>query len=213
MKILIATLIRRTETTVFHYSSAIESIMRLRWENGTQVDHFMPSGGDDELGSIARKYEQARIWALHGGYDALLTAESDMILPVDALEELESAKADVAYGLYCFRQWPYGWNIATQVTRTEIRYLSADIQAARAAWGSVVPCEGVGLGCTFIRRHVLETVPFRFHPSAHADHLFALDVRTTGHIQVVNTRVVCGHLAGTRVVYPTNEVPLWRMQA
>ena len=213
MKVLITTLLRRTDTTVFQYPRATESILNIRWQNGAQIDHFMPSGGDENcINSITRKYEDARRIALDRNYDALLTVESDMVVPPDALERLAAVETDVAYGLYAMRTGAHHWNIATHVDRFEIVPMSANPLDAKERWGMIVECDGVGLGCTLIRRHVLEKVAFRFYKGAHTDHLFAVDVKTAGFTQAADTSVTCGHIVGTQVVYPTNTGCLWRMQ-
>ena len=211
MRVLVATLIRRDGDKVYQYPDATQSILDLKWRG--QLDHFMPSGADKQPNSIARKYEWARTMALEGGYDALLTAESDMLLPPDALERLMTAGADVAYGLYCFRQSPYHWNACSELTRFEARLWTENPESAVQRWGAIAAVKGLGLGCTLIRREVLETVTFRYHPTAQADHYFALDTALCGFNQVVDTTVICGHIVGENAVFPTNEGCLWRMQA
>jgi len=211
MRVLVATLIRRDGNMVYHYPDAAQSIVKLKWRG--QLDHFMPSGADEQPNSIARKYECARTMAIEGGYDALLTAESDMLLPPDALERLIMAQADVVYGLYSFRQAPHHWNACSELTRFEARFWTEDRDAAAARWGTCAAVRGLGLGCTLIRREVLETVTFRYHTSAQVDHYFALDAALYGFNQVVDTSVICGHIVGEKAVFPTNEGCLWRMQA
>ena len=211
MRVLVATLIRRDKGRVYQYPQATESILALRFDS--QVDYFMPSGGDDDEQSIYRKYEQARAWALWGCYDALLCAESDMLLPVDALERLAAVHADVVYGLYTFRKYPHQWNVTTKLDRFSLKFISNEPDRARAAWGQVITCDGVGQGCTLIKRAALEAIPFRYHPSAGVDHLFSFDAKTCGLTQAADCGCICGHITGDNVVYPTNEGELWRMQA
>ena len=210
MRVLITTLIRRGNDRVYQYPAATESILGLRFKH--QVDHFMPSGGDTDEQSIYRKYEQARAWALLGGYDALLCAESDMILPPDALERLNAVHADVVYGLYTFRKPPHQWNITTKLDRFSFKFLSEEPERAAQAWGQVIQCDGVGQGCTLIRRAALEAIPFRYHPSAGVDHLFSFDAKEYGLTQAADLGCICGHITTDGVVYPTIEGDLWRMQ-
>lgn len=211
MRVLVATLFRRAHGRVYQYPAATESILALQWP--TQLDYFMPSGGDTSADSIWRKYEEARRAALVGGYDALLCAESDMLLPVDALEKLAAVGTDITYGLYCFRRPPYQWNITTRLDRFSYRFLSDDPDSAAKAWGRVIQCEGVGQGCTLINRKVLETLPFRYAPDALVDHLIALDAKTYGFKQAVDMSVICGHMVeGGGAVWPVNEGTLWHIQ-
>lgn len=210
MRVLVATLIRRDKGRVYQYPQATESILALRFN--AQVDHFMPSGGDTDEQSIYRKYEQARAWALLGGYDALLCAESDMLLPVDALERLAAVHADVVYGLYTFRKFPHQWNITTHLDRFSFKFLSEEPKRAALAWGQVITCDGVGQGCTLIKRKALEAIPFRYHPSAGVDHLFSFDAKEYGLTQAADCGCICGHITGNDVVCPDIGEQLWRMQ-
>lgn len=209
MRVLVATLIKRTRERIYQYPAATESILGLRYHK--QVDYFMPSGGDTGLDSIWRKYEEARRVALIGGYDALLCAESDMVLPPDTLEKMQYIDADIIYGLYTFRNAPHQWNVCTYLDRFTFKFLSDNVDKAREAWGKVIRCAGVGQGCTLIRRNVLESVPFRYAPTAGVDHLHALEAAEQGFSQVCDTTIICGHITHDGVLYPTNEGDLWRI--
>ena len=70
-------------------------------------------------------------------------------------------------------------------------------------WGNVIDTTGVGLGCTLIRREVLEAIPFRVVDKWIAnDWYFALDVAEKGFTQAHDCGVVCGHIDGYRVLWP-----------
>lgn len=199
------------------YPQALASILGLEWWHPCEVVF----GKDDiEKGksrsictydNILEKYQRAREMTLAGGYDALFTVEADVILPSDALLRLTQVEADVTYGLYVSRHRRYKWLAATQLSERVGHWLSDDVQAARAAWGKVIDTHGVGMGCTLIQRHVLETIPFRRAKGSFAnDWYFSLDLKDEGFIQKHDLGVVCGHIAqwpAQRVIWPSPNAP------
>ena len=203
MKVLVAVSAKRDML----YNRSVESILSLRWEDGHQIDTVFLTDGDDEgrWENLLRKLNQAREMALDGGYDALLTVESDIIVPPDALEKMASVNTDVVYGLFVLRFPPYHWNVATKMRpRGEIHLLSADPVAAREAWGKVIPCEGHGQGICLIRRDVLEEIEFRNpQPALRAqDWYFSFDCQRLGFAQMAHLGVVCGHIHGDGILWP-----------
>ena len=118
-------------------------------------------------------------------------------MPPNALEKMASVDADVVYGLFVLRFPPYHWNVATKMRpRGEIHLLSADPEAAREAWGKVIPCEGHGQGICLIRRDVLTAIEFRNpKPELRAqDWFFSYDCQRLGFSQMHHLGVVCGHM-------------------
>lgn len=174
-----------------------------------QVDYFQMVGGDDAgqpYDNIIRKYNEARAIVLGNGYDGLMTVESDTIVPKDALQRLEAVGADVAYGLYVWRNgFPY-WNAYTQLSEEAGLPISVDKEAAKEAWGKVIETKGVGNGCTLIRRHVLEAIEFQWSPGEFGccDWHLAVDCQALGFVQKHDMGLVCGHIA----VNPVHRI-LW----
>jgi hypothetical protein len=86
------------------------------------------------------------------------------------------------------------------------RSISADAETYRGKFGTVIPCEGVGFGCTLIRRNVLEAVEFRRDVSSAMrrkfadDWTFALDVKAAGFTSAAHLGVLCGHIQRDGVV-------------
>jgi hypothetical protein len=158
--------------------------------------------------NITHQYNKARAMTLEGGYDALLCVESDMIVPPDTLTRLVACESDVAYGLYVFRHTKHAWSAYTSMEYTTGRSLSDDPDLAREVFGQVVDVEGVGLGCTLIKRSVLEGVAFRLQPDApdktSCDWTFALDCKAYNYTQRCDTGLVCGHLS-----YKPYPMALW----
>lgn len=168
--------------------------------------------------NIAHNYNKARDFVLRNDYDYLLTVESDMVIPPDALSKLLEVNTDVAYGLYCFKNTST-WSAWTELTMDHGRSIRKDPAAARAAFGKVIEVAGLGMGCTLISRKVLEALPFRIdeaHPTVHNDWVFAWDLQQHGFEQKCHLGVVCGHISMTpmpRIIWPDPDEPrLYRNQ-
>lgn len=193
------------------FEPTIRDVMQLRPVAPGGFDVFLPCAGygdglRDPRDVIADKYSAGRAIALEHGYDAMLTVESDMRVPPDALRQLAAADAPVAYGLYAFRQQDRPLLNAFPVMDpdTMVAYpLSRVPERLRAAWGGVVEVDGCGLGCTLIRREALEAVPFRIDRTrrhgdgslSHCDWYFALDCLERDVRQVAHLGVHCGHIS------------------
>lgn len=190
----------------------VDSIFGMKWGSPLEVVF----GRDDKVQpdrpavhvNITRKYNTARAMTLAGGYDALLTVEADMIVPAIALQRMTLVEADVIYGLYVHRHSRHPWLAFQWITGTVGDYggesFSKNPSLCPKAWGNVVESKGVGLGCTLIRRHVLEAIEFRCAPDQKVanDWMFALDADIAGFTQVHDCGVVCGHIDGKNVYYP-----------
>lgn len=154
-------------------------------------------GTEPPYANITANYEAARRAALDRGSAALLCVEADVIPPVDALDLMIRASADVTYGLYVWRGQRL-WSAYSAVGQDDGLSLSADPVRAQRAWGRIIDVEGVGLGCTLIRRHVLETISFRYvvrnSREFSCDWTFAMDCRRLGFRQQAHLGVVCGHI-------------------
>ena len=220
MRILVA-------VPVFHrYPQALESILALR--NGGEPVDFLLMADDDPndpttvegaYANITAKYNRARLACLSGGYDALLLAEDDMILPADTLPGLLGCEAGVAYGLTCWRHGRPGWSPRLALDdRGGVVNLSDYPNMARDSWGKVITVAGVGTFCTLIRREVLASIPFRLSGALPVccDWWLAVDAERAGITQKANLGVVCGHISPgepPRVIWPdVKEKRLWRME-
>lgn len=164
------------------------------------IDYF---GGDDPalapMDNLTAKHNQMRERVLNLEYDALLTIEADMIVPPDALLRLIEVEAAVVYGAYCSRAHPMVLTFPL-MDGYKGRSISADELEYRPKFGTVLPCEGVGFGCTLIRREALEAVEFRRDVSTAMrrkfadDWPFALDVKAAGFQSAAHLGVLCGHI-------------------
>lgn len=152
-------------------------------------DNPYPDGYDN----ITHNYNRAVRMALDGGYDALLTIECDMVIPVDAIDGLMACDSDIAYSLYVWRHGMRNWSAYTEVAEMYGRTLSDEPDAARAAWGTIIDVAGVGLGCTLIRRDALRHLNLRHSQYAACDWYLAVDAQAAGLTQRANLAIVCGH--------------------
>lgn len=191
-------------------SDTIRCIFELVPPTNTQLDFFVPNNGyveTDEQGreNLTAKQNQARSIVIKNNYTHLLFIEEDMLVPKDALIKLLNLDADVAYGLYCFRRPPFMWNAAAALDPNKLvwySYSNGQKDFINQQFGNSLPVDGLGFGCTLIKREVLEKVEFRInwehtHPNgepSHSDVYFACDCIENGFIQICDTSVLCGHI-------------------
>jgi hypothetical protein len=151
-----------------------------------------------------------REMALRGDYAAMLVVEHDMRIPEDALQRLWNTEASVAYGVYLFRHGAPVLNTCERYpspSRNMGESLSLRPRALeRARREGVAEVSGLGLGCTLIRRDVIEAVSFRdgYRPGC-VDMAFAEDCLWLGFRQVAEMRVACGHWNGTEWLMPFED--------
>lgn len=181
------------------FARALASHLALEW-NG-YLDTYSILGGDNYRNgseTVTRKYQRAREVFLAGNWSHMLCIESDMVLPKDALSRLLDTDADIAYGLYALRHIGHRfWNAAASVEARKMVSISEDADHARRAWGQVIDVQGIGQGCTLIRRHVLETFAFRLWRGVSCDWPLAMDARKAGMSQRCDLGIVCGHMSLT----------------
>lgn len=199
MRAFVATLLQREQDGEARlYARPLASILKLRWND--EIDYFFAAGGDkydskeDHYENVTRKYNHCREAFLAGSWTHFFAVEHDMIVPVDALEKLMALDVDIAYGLYALRHGDLNWSAHTLIEHDRGMSLSKDRFRARQAWGGAIEIAGVGLGCTLIKRHVLEALPFHHWKGVHCDWALANDAQEQGYSQAVDTSVVCGHM-------------------
>jgi hypothetical protein len=161
---------------------------------------------------VTRKYQQAREQFLAGNYNTFIAIEDDMLIPEDTFSRLlDMLKngADVAYGLYCWRHsiGGGGWSAYTTVHDYWGESVVIDKTQAQQAYAQkqIIEIAGVGLGCTAIQRHVLETIPFTRRGQACNDWYFAVDCQYHDFVQRCDMGLVCGHMTtdpSPRILWP-----------
>ena len=208
MRIAIATLIqRRHDGTPVRFPLADISRQEIRW--GERLDAIEVIGGDVGANPINAKYMDMQSLARVGCYDAVLFAESDMIIPRDALEKLTAVSADVVYGLYCFRDGQHHWN----ATLENGKRITALPGYARKQWHTVMECRGIGLGCTLVRKSALNAFAFGDTRHRHADEDLAFKAQLYGLKQACDLSVICGHIDhNTPAIYWPDPETLVRIE-
>ena len=203
------------------YPEAMDSILGLKWPDRIE---FLQRDGEwyefpawvewllEDPDSIRRKlaiaeqYERMRQHVLDGDYDAVLTVEADNIVPEDAVHRLVQCDADIAYGTYVLRSGLARWNVHTVVTPDEGLSISEDPEYEGKLHG-VVDVQGAGLGCTLIKREVLERISFVAGKSGCDWHL-AYAARMEGFTQRADLDLMCGHrtnIPSPRILWPLAE--------
>lgn len=179
------------------YGRSLTSIMRLEW-SGKMEQVFARHDGTalHKYDDLVEKHNRARDLALDGGHDAVLFVENDVIVPPDALAKLYEVDADVAYGLYVNRHGFHRWLAFFHVDGLHGGSFSQSPELMREVWGKPYTTSGVGMGCTLVRRNVLEAVRFRAHERHEVadDWMFSLDLMAGGFSQAHHFGVVCGHI-------------------
>ena len=188
-----------------------DSIFAMEWDGQADIvfgkhDREYPRRDQNVANrNIKDKYNQAREIVLNGDYEALFTIEADIIPPPRALDRLANIDADVAYGLYVSRHGKHPWLTLSKVTE-QVRGskgLGETWGEREKMWGNVIETAGVGLGCTLIRREVLEAVSFRVKDEWIAnDWYFAIDAKDRNFTQKHDCGVICGHIDGYRTLWP-----------
>jgi len=164
----------------------------IRWEIG-RCNPYPPP----DVRNVLAQYSHARTLCLSGPYDALVTIEQDMIVPPHALTTLWDDGAAVVYATYMLR---HGMPVINALRHENSRNLGMSLSLysgalAQASKAERVEVSGVGFGCTLIRRHVLEAIPFRADGVGNApDMPFARDCLQMGFQQVARFNVRCGHI-------------------
>jgi len=192
------------------FNRSVESVLGLRWNDGRQVDTLFVTDGDrrGRWENLCRKLNWARRVFLNGPWEALLTVESDIVAPPDALERMSAVDADVVYGLFVLRFGDRHWNAALEMRpQGHLKLLSGEPEKAREAWGKVIDCEGHGQGICLIRRHVMEAMEFRNpRPEFYAqDWFFSFDCQERGFVQKIDLGVVCGHIDWPLIYWPNPD--------
>jgi len=189
----------------------IRSVFLQTWRG--HIDHHFTSRNDDPVPgmNIVHAYQRLRAMFLaEPAYTHLWIVENDLIIPPDALERLLKVceQADIAYALYVFRR---GINVNIMRHDTTDPITNDPVLWARA-WGKVVPCAGLGFGCTLIQRHVLERFPMRTEiGGGDADTCLARDAKKAGLVQQADLGLVCGHIdTDDTVLWPTARRPFYR---
>lgn len=160
----------------------------------------------DGSANIIYNYRKAERIIKNEGYDYLFTVEDDMIPPPDALQKMSAIEADIVYGVYCFRKGKPSLNISKPDDLQESYSLPHNMKDWKRLFGQVIPCGGLGFGCTLIKRSVFDVLEFHSTHGHDGDTQMAHDARRLGLRQMCDTTVLVGHRRpDTTVVWPTGD--------
>lgn len=178
------------------------------------LDHFFTRRNPDPVPglNIVAAYQRIRaVFLADPTYTHLFIVENDILPPPDALDKLLACDADIAYGVYCFRRGMPVVNVMRRDTTDPLTQDAAVWGRAFAA-GAIVPCKGLGFGCTLIRRAVLERFEMRTAGGGgDADTWLARDAAAAGLTLKAHLGVVCGHIRPDGVtLWPTGQRPFYR---
>lgn len=151
----------------------------------------------DRRKNVFKQYQRAWKLAQEGDYDALLTVEHDMVIPADALIKLAATGADIAYGVYLFRESGMlnALKLSDDVTLDRSLDSHPEERAEAFAAGGPWPVSGAGFGCTLIRSSVFTKIALRQpRGGAFPDLPLARDTYLAGLKQTAHFGVICGHI-------------------
>ena len=148
--------------------------------------------------NVLAQYEKGREIFLGGDWDWLWIVESDIIPPPGALTrmlELAGEKDAAVVRLpYLYRQ-PWPQEVTALATHYSHTARNRGEPFKRPYPTGVTLVSGSGLGCTLVRRDVMEKVPFRYDgPNVHCDTYWNDDVWRAGYTkQYADWDLWCGH--------------------
>ena len=159
-----------------------------------EVSWHNPHG--TKMANVTAQYQRGRELMLAGEYDAMVTVEHDMVLPGHTLQTLWDDGAPVVYAPYLLR---HGQPVLSAWQKKNERNLGMSLslyprELAQARQAGRWEVSGVGMGCTLIRREVVERIPFRGAPDSAPDIPFATDCLRGGVTQIARFDVACGHI-------------------
>ena len=172
------------------------SIEAQQYDGELVIQYGRHNKGKNKRERLLSNQRNARTETLDGNYDALLLVEHDMQIPPGAVQTLDSTDAPVVYGIYLFRHKTYTLNAFRydndrNIGMTLANYPQELEAARRRGWARV---SGTGLGCTLIRRPVLEQFDFRVtDDDPYADLVLSRDCLHSGVPMVARFDVPCLH--------------------
>jgi hypothetical protein len=215
MDVMVFTPVHRLEPQTVQALLALEPgdgavTLVLQRDNPRRTDDARADGWSNHLHQYQRGLELFQA----SRCDAMLVVESDMIPPPDALVRLAALPADVAFGCYVFRQ---GTGDVVNVLERYHRWPKqarniGESLSVRGLWETaqeqgVIDCSGSGLGCTLIRRPVLEQAPFEAQPdNGFFDWHWVQTVYAQGWRMMADCNLHCGHVTPDgRVLWPSSK--------
>jgi hypothetical protein len=171
-------------------------------ENGIlnyEAIHYSNNKHDAIVERMCISHNLCREYAINNGYSHLLHLESDVICPIDALQNLFLANKQVIGGLY-YRDSGSSRKLMaqTRIYRSPQNIVSENFLPNEDVFfidGSIKHNAHIGLGCVLINLNILKKIPFRFTKdiSIHSDSYFAEDCYRNNVKIFVDTNIICKH--------------------
>ena len=164
-----------------------------------------PPGGRETRYFMCSSLQKLRAKFLSGDYTHFFSLECDIFPPDDIVETLLSHDKDIVGTTYwyfsgydsmlqLFKMYLYNADYKTH--KKEFRTLRLTFEEAQAFMnGQVRPIYANGIGCTLIKRWLIEKVPFRVGPldAGFPDSFFHTDLWMAGIPNYVDTSIIPLH--------------------
>ena len=148
--------------------------------------------------AMAHSHEKCRQRAISGGYDWWLHKETDVISPLDVIQQLLERKKKVIGAMYHIE---LGGESKLMIQEIEdfgdVHRESYNLDQSDLSFvdGTVKKVFSPGLGCTLIHRSVFTKFGFRYEEGSavHPDSFFFGDLSQNGVPVFVDTSIYCEH--------------------
>lgn len=178
---------------VNHGESAYASLIKSKGFEAVED----PNPETTRIGKIVSGRKYLRKYALDNDYDYLMFVDSDVMLPPHAVNVLVATKGDVISGAYLNAFELGGKTVIAPVLFKDLGDGQCQLFTYEgAAVPQVMEIGAAGLGCTLIKRKVLEQVDIRSFGNSESggeDMAFYVDAREKGFDARANTYVRCIH--------------------
>lgn len=154
----------------------------------------------------AKSLNKIRDHFLAGDYEYWMSIESDLIPPVGIIERLMKHDKDTVGCMYNIgyadnTQEPPRPCLFVTVVNEETKSISTKNLNPKEGFGlfgkGVMPIHGCGIGCSLVKRHILEKIPFQYNTDVdtvmHSDVLFYMDMHNMGLQNHVDTDIFIPH--------------------
>jgi hypothetical protein len=164
-----------------------------------QAIHYSTNKHESVIERMCISHNHARELAINNGYSHLFHLESDVICPIDTLQNLYIHNKSVCGGLYYRdsgisrklmaqrRIYRSSRNVATEnfLPNEDIDFIDGNLKTIAA----------IGLGCVLIDLKTLKKIPFRFVPNVdiHSDSYFSEDCFRNNIKIFADTNIICKH--------------------
>jgi FkbM family methyltransferase len=199
-------------TNKYIEAETVKSITSLRVPEGCtiQFEYFYGYQIDQIRNLIAD-------WMVRGPFDYLFSVDSDMIIPIDALQKLYAADKDIITGVYVQRKDDV---ILPEIYVDGLHGSQQRIDVENLRTPQLREIAGCGFGCVLIKKHVFTRMsyPHFVYRSAltmegtfSEDAYFCQEARKVGCSIWVDTSIRCGH-KGTYIFHPDRQTPETRLR-